>query len=382
MYARKSLGCAAVLLAGLYSAAALTTISPVLTNATWLGNQFQFTLRGETNVAYILESSSDLRIWTRVITNSESETTRTIIVPAAITPAFWRVRPVPAPVFEHAVLASGFINLGGSGRIDSFNSTNSLESTLGQYDPAKATDRASVATNRRLTNAISVGNMAVHGSVMTGPGAWVTVAPNGVVGSKLFAENPLSGGRIETGHIRSDFRALLPPPSLPADFGPASFVNPALVPLTGGTNYRYAILTDGDYQMGSMSIGNGEKMLINAKARLHVLGSTTVSGSGYILLGPEGSIEWYARGQVSLGGGGCINDSRQATSFSIIGLTTSTISYSGIAPFIGTIYARHSPVTLTGTSDAVGAIVCTNFALTGTMGLHFDESLKSAGHYY
>jgi len=39
-------------------------------------------------------------------------------------------------------------------------------------------------------------------------------------------------------------------------------------------------------------------------------------------------------------------------------------------------------VALTGTTDAIGAIVCTNFTLTGSMGLHFDESLKSVGPFY
>jgi hypothetical protein len=41
----------------------LVTVAPVLTNATWSGDQFQFTLLGETNVSYILESSSNLRAW-------------------------------------------------------------------------------------------------------------------------------------------------------------------------------------------------------------------------------------------------------------------------------------------------------------------------------
>ncbi|HZO86452.1 MAG TPA: hypothetical protein VFC26_14630, partial [Verrucomicrobiae bacterium] len=152
----------------------------------------------------------------------------------------------------------------------------------------------------------------------------------------------------------------------------------------GGTNYNYAITSDGDYRMGSISVGISNKMLINAKARLHVLGNTTISSSGYILLGPSASIEWYAMGSVNMGGGGFINDSGRATSFSIIGLSSASISYFGTAPFIGTIYAPFSPVTLSGTSDsdAIGAVVCTNFTLTGTMGLHFDESLKSAGPFY
>jgi hypothetical protein len=39
-------------------------------------------------------------------------------------------------------------------------------------------------------------------------------------------------------------------------------------------------------------------------------------------------------------------------------------------------------VTLTGTLDAFGAIVGRAVTFTGTMGFHFDESLKSAGPFY
>ena len=380
---KRLFACITVLFGGLCSAFALPEIQPVLTNATLSGNQFQFTLHGESNVAYILTSSSNLHNWTWAITNTESQATRTIIVPATNSQTFWKVRPVPGPVFEHAILARGNVNLGGSGRIDSFNSTNLAESTGGQYDPLKATDRATVATPSRTTTALSVGNMSVYGSVMTGLGAMVTVGPNGSVGSTTFNLNPANGGRIEPGYHRDDFRALLPAPYLPMNFGPFFFLQGMLYPPgPGGTNYKYAIISDGDYRGTSISLRDGEKMLINARARLHLLSSTTVSGTGYILLGPNASVEWYSSGSVNISGGGCINNSGRATNFLIIGFTSSPISYSGGAPFIGTIYAPFAAVTLSGTNNAIGAIVSTNFTLTGSMGLHFDESLKSAGPFF
>jgi len=383
MGAQKRLfACITVLCGGLCSAFALPEIQPVLTNAVLSGNQFQFTLQGETNVSYILESSSDLRTWTPSVTNSESQTTRTIIVPAASSQTFWRVRPIPSPLFEYAIVAQGTVNLGGAGRIDSFNSTNELESTGGQYDPAKATDRAIVATTSRTPTAISVGNMSIYGSVGTGPGATVIVSSNGKVGSTAFNLNPANGGRIEPGHFRDDFRAVLPNPTLPTNFGPVSFVGAGTYPPIGGTNYKYAILTDGDYRMSSISIGSGEKMIINAKARLLVMGSTTVHSTGYVLLAPDASIEWYALGRVDIQGQGFINQGGYAINFSIISLTSQPVSYGGQAKLIGTFYAPLSAVTLSGTTDAIGAVVCTNFTLTGTMGLHFDESLKSAGPFY
>ncbi len=384
MYARKTqFACITVLCGGLCSAFALPETQPVLTNATLSGNQFQFTLHGETNVAYILASSTNLRTWTWAITNSDSQATRTVIVPATSSQTFWKVRPVPAPVFQYAILAQGHVNLGGSGRIDSFNSTNMAESTAGQYDPLKATDRATVVTTSRSPGAISVGNVSIYGTVGNGPGATVTISPNGNVGSTVYNDNPAYDGTIAPGHHRDDIRALLPAAFLPTDFAPSFFPQGVLYPPgPGGTNYKYAIISDGDYRGTTISLRDGEKMLINARARLQVIGSTTVSGTGYILLGPSASIEWYAMGSVNIGGGGFINESGRATNLSIISLTSMPIGYSGSAPFIGTIYARYAAVTLTGTTDAVGAIVCTNFTLTGTMSIHFDESLKSVGPFY
>jgi hypothetical protein len=43
---------------------------------------------------------------------------------------------------------------------------------------------------------------------------------------------------------------------------------------------------------------------------------------------------------------------------------------------VGTVYAPYAAVSISGTADAIGAIVGKTFTLGGTMGLHYDESLK------
>jgi hypothetical protein len=281
--------------------------------------------------------------------------------------------------FPAAILAKGSVTLSGSGIIDSFNSTNTAESTGGLYDPAKATDRALVATTQRTTNCLTVGNMTVFGYAATGPGGTVRMQPSGNVGDRPYCNNAAYNGTIQPGHLFDDANYFIPTANLPSDFGAASFVNPAIVPplpAIGGTNYKYAILTDGDYQMGSISVGIGEKMLVAAKARLYVSGSTTIANSGYILLGPGASIEWYARGPVNIGGGGCINAGGEAINFSIVSLLNAPVTYGGQASLIGTIYAPNSAVTLNGTTDCYGAITCNSFSLVGTMSIHFDEALK------
>jgi hypothetical protein len=103
-----------------------------------------------------------------------------------------RVRTRLNQRFPTAILARGGIKMIGGARVDSFNSTNDLESTNGRYDPAEATDHAGVATVSRTPGDLSVGNADIYGSVATGPGGTVTVGPNGNVGSEEYNNNPIS----------------------------------------------------------------------------------------------------------------------------------------------------------------------------------------------
>jgi hypothetical protein len=375
--------CAAILFAGLCSAQALMTVAPVLTNATWSGNQFQFTLLGETNVSYILQSSADLRTWTPALTNSDLHATRTVIVPAAGPQTFWRVRPVPGPAFEHAILARGSITLGGTGLIDSFDSADANYSDPnGHYDPSKAKAGGHIATGMRTPSAVNVGSMRVAGTVSTGPGGTVMLSPNGGVGSFAWLANPVNAGLVEPDYLQTIAGAFLPYANLPYDFVPNFLPQNVLIPpAPGGTNYTYAVTTDGDYRAGNFSLGIGQKMLIAARCRIHIIGSTTVSSSAYILMGTNASVEFYCMGRVDIQGQGVINAGGYAKDFSINVLTSQPVNYGGQARFVGTIYAPLSSVTLVGTADAIGAIVCNSFNLNGSMGIHFDENLKRVGPF-
>jgi hypothetical protein len=369
---------AAVFFATSYSTFALIGIAPGLSNAVRSGDQFQFTLRGETNVSYIIESSHDLSAWTAVTTNSDPQATRTVIVPATSAQGFWRVRPMASPLFEYAVLAQRPVNLAGTGVIDSFDSGDANYSTNGGYDRAKRKAGGHVASMSRTAQAVNVGHTEIAGAVYTGPGGTVTTSSSGCVGSLAWLNNPANGGMIESGYHRIILRVIFPEAKLPVPFGPP--LTPAAGTL-GGTNYTY-VLNDGDYRINDISLGGTNTMLIAGKARIHVVNTTSVSNTARILIGPEASVEWYAGGAVRLSGGGGINDSGLAKNFSIISLTNAPVSYSGGVPLIGTIYAPLSSVTMIGTTDVIGAIVCNNFTLSGTLGIHYDESLKRDGPFF
>jgi len=119
-------------------------------------------------------------------------------------------------------------------------------------------------------------------------------------------------------------------------------------------------------------------MIVTGTARIHVSGSTSLSGQAYILVASGASVEWYAEGSVSLAGGGVINSPGLAKNFAVYGLNGCTsVDYTGSSKFVGTIDAPKATVKLTGSADASGAIIGNSVTISGGMSLHYDESLNS-----
>jgi hypothetical protein len=69
-------------------------IAALLRVVTYTNGQFQFTLRGRTNIFYVIEGSTDLRSWIPVLTNRDDCATRLIVVDA---PESWRYYRALAP---------------------------------------------------------------------------------------------------------------------------------------------------------------------------------------------------------------------------------------------------------------------------------------------
>ena len=114
------------------------------------------------------------------------------------------------------------------------------------------------------------------------------------------------------------------------------------------------------------------------KARLYVTQATKISGQAYILIGNNASLELYAGHDVSIEGGGVINNPGYAKNFSLIGLNDcQTVKIAGNAPYVGTINAPNAEVTFTGTSDVFGAVMAKSIKVRGNMNFHFDEALPA-----
>lgn len=273
--------------------------------------------------------------------------------------------------FPQSVLVKGSVDLGGSSsRIDSFNSTNTLYSTDGKYDPAKATAEASVVSLANVPGQFDIANTRIYGRIGTSPGGTVTLGANGAVGDAAWC---LLNTGIQAGHQQTDLNVYIPDVIIPTDYGPV------FTP-SGGTNgglaYKY-VLDRADYQMSDLALGNTEKMLVLREARLYVTGQINVGGSAYIELRTNANLTIYVGGSVSIEGGGIVNGNGYAKNLSLLGLPTCTsIRYGGSSRFIGTIYAPQALVEMRGNADVSGAVVGKDFDFSGGVGFHYDESLQ------
>ncbi|HWX19837.1 MAG TPA: hypothetical protein VN578_08015 [Candidatus Binatia bacterium] len=271
-----------------------------------------------------------------------------------------RVATTNVPLYNDALVAIHGITMNGSGiSADSFNSANTNLSTNGQYDPLKAGTNGNIAS---VYGPIDLGNHTINGDVAVGPGV-----------------TPPSGG--VTGAISTNFNPTLPDVVYPANavFLPAGLPNVLLNFLTGGTLYNYAFVTSGDFLVSSLS-GN-IYVGPNAVVRLKVTASSSPSGILVDGTGPTaGHLTIYMAGPSFSLSGGAFANGGNATNLTYLGMPSNTsISMSGNAQFIGTIYAPEASVTLGGGGsnpyDFMGSCIANSVTMNGHFRFHFDENL-------
>ncbi len=281
------------------------------------------------------------------------------------------------PGFAKAMVAKQRINMNGNSiQTDSFDSTDPLHSTpQGLYDPGTAKDKGDVATISGLANALSVGNADIKGHLQTGPGGKVTIGPNGVVGS-LDWHNAGNKG-IQPGWSTDDLNVYFPEVKKPFDGG-------AFAPISGvvtGYVYKY-LLTGGNYEISTLTLGSKERMAIAGDAVLLVDGDVNITGGIDIL--PGGSLKLYVVGSDATIGGTSVNGTGRATNFVYYGLPTNkTLTLPSNGDFTGVVYAPQATLALNGGGSTLqhfcGSCVMKSIAVNGRYQFHYDESLSGYG---
>lgn len=277
--------------------------------------------------------------------------------------------------FKYGALSAGPVAIGGSSSFDSFDSTDPAKSTNGQYDPAKAGANATLATlssavagKKTLAAFDASGAAVVKGNVAVAPGGQVVV----------------SGSAKITGSITYDACQEISDVVVPFSLPPTGIINVGPWP-----NQAQTITVSGsqDMSVSNLSVTAGGQLTFmgSGKIRIYVKGTTTVSGAGWIKIQPSPStadlkVEIYANDDVSISGSGMLNNTCRAANCAIWGTTNCTsVSMTGNAAYIGTIYAPQAAVGLTGSSFAAGVFLGASVTFGGNTPYHIDESLIGDG---
>jgi hypothetical protein len=276
-----------------------------------------------------------------------------------------RTVQVTAEVFP-LPLASGLvansISFGGDLQVDSYDSANPFFSTGGNYDPAKATDLALVATAG--SGFTLGGNSHVFGYVASGPGGTVTTSGSAAVGDKSYAAKG-----IEAGHFTNNFTLLMPDVVPPYQFG-----YPPLTGSVNGTNYNY-ILDGGKFMIANLDAGGSATTLyVGAPSILYVTGNLQLS---LIVFAPGAQLALYM-GAPSISIAPVVVGATppQFTLWCLPSCTSLTLN--GSTVLYGVIYAPETALKAAGGASILGAIMCQSFTCSGTFNFHFDSATARA----
>jgi hypothetical protein len=269
--------------------------------------------------------------------------------------------------------------------VDSYDSTDSTKSTLGQWDMAKRQKNGDVATNGTF---ISAGDAQIFGSLYTNGGS-------------------VSGISNVSGQIHDDFNQDLQsikqpewtPSATSTPVGTDTFlVSPSIA--TGSETILQAGPVPGvmNYKLSKVALGgNGDKITIKGDPTVRtyvnvwVTGDLSVTGNGVIVVDPNVSVTFYTSGNVNLQGNGITNGSTDTDArpgnFQLYAIkpldgSSRSLTLAGNANMEAAVYAPDSDVEIKGGGSSgqfSGSVVGKTVFMNGVTTVHYDESLARNG---
>jgi len=269
--------------------------------------------------------------------------------------------------------AKGKISFSGGGLLDSFSSSDPVFSTNGKYDAAKRKSGGKALSNSSIPDAIHVDSAHIYGSAVTGPDGTVTTS-SGSVGDAGW--NSVQTG-VQSGHSADDANVDFPDVLVPFTDGYSTPGSGSY----GGTNFNW-VVGEGNYTMNSINVSGGKSLVVTGKAVLYVPGDFLTSSTGFIYVAPGASLQLYVGGKFVVSGSGIVNGTDRADKLAVWGLNScKTVSYSGNAEFIGTVYAPYAAFGFSGSAGACGAFTASTVSISGGASVHYDEVLTAGPGY-
>ena len=281
--------------------------------------------------------------------------------------------------YSKAVVSMTYVDLNGKNvTADSFDSTNSLYNTGGQYDKTKRKDNGDIASVLGVVDILSIGNAKVYGSLHTGPGGTASIGPNGSVGTTNYVDGGSKG--IQTDHFADDINLSFPDVQVPFTSG---YFTPG--PGTISSNSYNYVLTNSapstNYQLSSFD----GTLYVAQSSVLYITGDATIKG---IVIAPGAIVKIYQGTKsgsavgLKVAGNNTANSAGYAYQLRYYGLpSVQSIDLDGNARYTGTIYAPQAAISMNGSGnnvyDVTGAAVVKSVKMNGNFNFHYDEALSA-----
>jgi hypothetical protein len=270
----------------------------------------------------------------------------------------------PTPYFPSGLIANT-VDIQGNFSADSFDSRTNLYSTLGQYDPKKATDHALIASPGSSGYSLG-GSSTVDGYVASG-GGLVTSSGATTVGD--FAWTKKSKG-FQFGHCTNGFIANFPP--VVAPYGPTQAgVKTATNGVVAGVSYDY-VLSGGFYYAPNLAaVQYGGTLYVAKDSVLVVTGAVTLTKITFDA--PNSAKLSLFLGYPSISFSAALVNGAPPQ-FWLYALPSCTDMKITGGAFIGVIYAPGMYLDAEGGSSIQGAIVAATFHCQGGFNFHHDDA--------
>lgn len=253
------------------------------------------------------------------------------------------------PYFVNALFAQRYVRLGGSIRIDSF------DSSVAPYSAATAGTEANIGVNSAAAGAVEMlSNVSIQGKVMVGPG-----------GTEATSIKK-SGSPYYKG-----FEVMTTPRSIPAVRAPVGVSQGAVTVSSGART-----LAPGTYS--SLSITSATVDL--APGDYVITGNLDVRSQGSLRV-TRGPVNIYVLGNITTGGGATFNNTTGKSANMIFwgGNNTQLMDLQGLggAQNVFALYAPMANLQFGGGTEFYGSFVFDSLYVNGNANYHFDKGIAA-----
>jgi Tfp pilus assembly protein PilX len=295
---------------------------------------------------------------------------------------------VPSRAGTMGIVSRNTFTMGGNGYIDSFDSSNPLYSTNGQYVQSKHESHGDVGILNSTGSTLNNGDYVWGNLTYTGPAVQHTQNVQGTISTPFNATVPsVSAPNWTSGYLTA----------LPTAHGNVTTIvggqgNPALykvsqINLSGHQSIVIQPATDPVTNLpvpSSVEIWITGDLITSGNAGITQV-NTYLNQQNLVLQIPQADqvhVTYYVEGTINLAGNSIANQNGYAADLLLYGVTPTdgsarTAYIAGNGSFIGLLDAPAYYTIYAGNGDIMGAVIANTLTIQGNGSLHYDQALST-----